>query len=307
MYRGDSAFLAEKLQGVRNILWFFSKYQQKDGSLRNVPYWMFTDWVENKPGWSGGTAPYGKDGSSSIQDLQLLWALQLAADLEKQIGSAYLGEEDLKKAEQLRQTIRTAYWDPEKKMFADTKDKDLFSQHANSLAILTHMIQGEEAKLLALKTLKDSSLAPASIYFKYYLHQACTMAGLGNDYLKWLDIWRQNLKMGLTTWAETSDIDAARSDCHAWGASPNIEFFRIVLGIDAEAPGFSRVRIEPHLGYLENISGSIPHPKGELKVNYHLENGKWKIEILLPEGITGNLLWKGISYELKGGRNSFEL
>ena len=46
---------------------------------------MFTDWVENHKGWDGGTAPYGKDGSSSILDLQLLWALQVATNLETKI------------------------------------------------------------------------------------------------------------------------------------------------------------------------------------------------------------------------------
>jgi hypothetical protein len=48
MYRGDSSFVKDKLTGIRDVLWFFSKYQQKDGSLKNVPYWIFTDWVEGK-------------------------------------------------------------------------------------------------------------------------------------------------------------------------------------------------------------------------------------------------------------------
>jgi alpha-L-rhamnosidase len=78
--------------------------------------------------------------------------------------------------------------------------------------------------------------------------------------MNWLDVWRNNIKMGLTTWAEISDLEHNRSDCHAWGASPNIEFFRTVLGIDSYAPGFSKVKIEPHLGKMENASGEIPHP-----------------------------------------------
>jgi hypothetical protein len=27
MYRGDSNFIKDKLQGVENVLWFYSKYQ----------------------------------------------------------------------------------------------------------------------------------------------------------------------------------------------------------------------------------------------------------------------------------------
>jgi hypothetical protein len=51
----------------------------------------------------------------------------------------------------------------------------------------------------------------------------------GNDYLKWLDKWKENIEMGMTTWAEISEIDNARSDCHAWGSSPNIEFSNVLV------------------------------------------------------------------------------
>jgi alpha-L-rhamnosidase len=130
---------------------------------------------------------------------------------------------------------------------------------------------------------------------------------LGNDYLKWLDKWKENIEMGLTTWAEISEIDNARSDCHAWGASPNIEFFRTVLGIDTDAPGFAKVKIEPHLGDLKDVNGKMPHPAGSIFTEYKLENGKWKIKIELPEKISGKLVWKGKSYLLKGGVNIFDL
>ncbi|MEP6846435.1 MAG: alpha-L-rhamnosidase N-terminal domain-containing protein [Panacibacter sp.] len=307
MYRGDSSYVADKLQGVRNILWFYSKYQQADGTLKNVPYWMFTDWVEHKQGWNNGTAPYGKDGSSSILDLQLLWALQLASEMEMKLGSTANAGVYKNKATQLQNAIRKKYWDAAKNLFADTDDKDLFSQHANALAILTNTITGNGASALANKMLADTSLAPASIYFKYYLHMACTKAGMGNDYLDWLDIWRQNINMGMTTWAEISNISETRSDCHAWGASPNIEFFRTILGIDSDALGFSKIKIEPHLGNLTHINGSIPHPNGTVAASYQLENGKWKIAIQLPQKTTGIFIWKEKQYTLKEGSNTFSL
>ncbi|HXB43944.1 MAG TPA: alpha-L-rhamnosidase C-terminal domain-containing protein [Puia sp.] len=307
MYRGDSSFIEYKLHGTRDVLWFFSKYQQQDGSLKSVPYWMYTDWVDNRRGWDGGTPPFGSDGCSSVLDLQLLWALQLAADMEIKLGSASVALEYKNKALQLQNTIRKKYWDIHSRLFADTRDKDLFSQHANALAILTNTIAGPDATALAKKILVDSSLAPASIYFKYYLHMACTQAGLGGDYLKWLSAWEQNINMGLTTWAEMPNIAGSRSDCHAWGASPNIEFFRTVLGIDSDAPGFAKVKIVPHLGSLKSISGTMPHPLGTLSVSYRMENGKWKIAIGLPNALSGYLMWKGKKYALKPGANAFDL
>ncbi|HKC34737.1 MAG TPA: alpha-L-rhamnosidase C-terminal domain-containing protein, partial [Chitinophagaceae bacterium] len=307
MYRGDPVFIKDKLQGVRDVLWFFSKYQNAEGSLRNVPYWIYTDWVEGKTGWPGGVGPIGKDGSSALLDLQLLWALQVAAKLESELGVPAMANLYLQKANQLQQTIQRNYWNADKKMYADTKDKNLYSQHTNTLAILTNTIKGTAAIDLAKKMIADKSLSPASIYFKYYLHMALIKAGLGNDYLKWLDKWKENIEMGLTTWAEISEIDNARSDCHAWGSSPNIEFFRTVLGIDTDAPGFKKVKIEPHLGDLKNVNGKMPHPNGFILANYQLVNDKWNIEITLPEKITGKFIWKGKFYSLKPGTNNFNL
>jgi hypothetical protein len=111
--------------------------------------------------------------------------------------------------------------------------------------------------------------------------------------------------MGLTTWAEIDDINRARSDCHAWGSSPNIELYRIVLGIDSDAPGFSRVKIEPHLGYLTNAAGTMPHPKGNIKTSYIFQNNTWVVDINLPPTITGRFLWKAKEYALKEGENKF--
>ena len=131
--------------------------------------------------------------------------------------------------------------------------------------------------------------------------------GLGNDYLNWLDKWRENLQMGLTTWAETSDVSTTRSDCHAWGASPNIEFLRTVVGIDSDAPGFSRIKVQPHPGTLTNIKSEMPHPMGKISAEYLKKNDRWSFTLDLPAGLTGSLVWAGKSYPLKPGKNMFTL
>jgi hypothetical protein len=150
-------------------------------------------------------------------------------------------------------------------------------------------------------------LTQATIYFKFYVHQALTKAGLGDGYLNWLDIWKQNLAMGMTTWAEISDINNTRSDCHAWGASPSIELYRIVLGIDSDSPGFKKVKIVPHLGTLNHVSGTTPHPAGNIFASYERSGANWKTSITLPANTNGYLLWKGKRYELRPGKNSVAL
>ncbi|HEV2479176.1 MAG TPA: alpha-L-rhamnosidase N-terminal domain-containing protein [Puia sp.] len=306
MYRGDNQFIGDKLPGARAILTFFSRYQQADGSLKHTPYWTFVDWANGK-GWDFGAPPIGEDGSSAILDLQLLWAYQWAADMESKLGIAYYAELYKQKAAQLKQTIQQKYWSAGKGLYADTKEKNSFSQHANALAILTGMLSKPEEAAVGKQLLADSTLTQCTIYFKYYLHQALVAAGLGDGYLDWLGIWRKNIAAGLTTWTEDSNIDFTRSDCHAWGSSPNIEFFRTVLGVDSYAPGFSKIKVEPHLGKLTKVGGEMYHPNGKVAVSYHLEHGAWSIHISLPVKTSGMLIWKGKTYGLKAGENDFHI
>jgi hypothetical protein len=252
-------------------------------------------------------APIGKNGESAVLDMQLLWIYQLAAELEGNLGLKELAARYKSRAAQLKKTIQSKYWDAGKGLFANTPEKDNYSQHANSLAILSGVVAADQSKPLATKMLADTSLAPASIYFKFYLHQALTKAGLGNDYMDWLGKWRENMDMGLTTWAETSDVSTSRSDCHAWGSSPNVEFFRTVLGIDSDGAGFSKIIITPHLGSIDDISGEMPHPNGKIVVSYKLKQGAMQADINLPEKTSGNFVWKGKTTPLKAGKNSFKL
>ena len=291
-YGKDPSFLKNKLSGMRGILDYFSRFEGTDGTLQNIPYWTFSDWVN---AWPRGIAPVGPSGRSAVIDFQYVWILQNAAEIERYFGYPELAARYETKVKALKPVLHKLYWDAARGLYADTEVHDKFSQHANSLAILA----GFDASGVSSKLLNDKDLAPASIYFKYYLHLALTKAGQGNDYMKWLDKWKENIDMGLSTWAETSDISTSRSDCHAWGASPNIEFFRIVLGVDSDAPAFAKVKIEPHLGELKEVEGVVPHPQGEIQVQYKSGSAS----ITLPGTVNGTFVWQGKKYPLKAGKN----
>ena len=304
-YGKEKQLVLDLIPGAEQILHYFSKYQQADGRIKGLPGWNFSDWVYSE-GWQMGVAQVGKDGGGILMDLQLLLALQMMTELENYRGNTFMASEYSQQAEHLKKGINNAYWDASKGLYAQTSEKKLFSQHANALAIITGMVTGDQAKQMAQKMLTDSTLSQCTVYYKFYLHEALVKAGLGDDFLNWLDIWRENIRMGLTTWGETSDVDGTRSDCHAWGASPNIEFFRTLLGIDSAAPQFAKVKIEPRLGDIKKIGGTMPHPQGNIKVNYQKNGNALKAEIELPAGVNGTLVWAGKSYDLKGGKNTVD-
>lgn len=299
MYRGDRAFIREQLPVSRAIIHFFESYRMNSGTLGNVPYWNFTDWAE-APGWRAGVGPKTTDGQSALVDLQLLLAYEAARDLERAVGFPDFVNAYTRRMEALRQTVKRVYWDSYRQLFADTPEKRHFSQHANILAVLGGVVEGVAARRLMEKTLQDTTLTQATIYFKYYLHRAVAKAGLGDQYVNLLSEWQHQMKLGLTTWAEHPE--PSRSDCHAWGASPNIELYRIVLGIDSDAPGFDKVLLSPHLGPLKKVQGRMPHPKGEISVSYAVNPaGRLTAKINLPTGVSGRLVWKGQQKPLKAG------
>jgi alpha-L-rhamnosidase len=302
MYRDDPAFVARMLPGVRAVLWFFAARQQPDGSLARIPWWNFVDWTKQ---WRDGVPPSLATGNSAPLDLQLLLAYQWAAEMEAALGNPALAEENRQAATRLRDSVRRLYWDAGRKLFADTPDQREYSQQANALAVLAGVTEGAEANALIGRVAGDAALVQCSIYFRHYLHSAMNKAGAGDRYLDMLDPWRAMLARGLTTWAETAD--PTRSDCHAWGASPNYELFRTVLGIDSAAPGFARVSIRPFLGKLTRVSGAIPHPKGEIAVTLTLDNGKLEAGVTLPAGVTGRFEWRGQTRDLHPGENRLTL
>ena len=304
MYGGDVDYVMDLLPGAEQIIHYFQRYQQADGRVKNLPGWNFSDWVNNDPRWNYGAPLKGADGCSILMDLQLLYGYQMMADMERVRGNDWQAAQYDKEAEQLAAAVKKAYWNAERGLFADRSEQDNYSQHAGALAILCGIVDDPAA--MGRKLLEDKSLAQCTVYYKYYLHEALVKAGLGDEYLDWLDIWRENIAMGLTTWGETSDVNGTRSDCHAWGASPNIELYRTVLGIDSAAPGYRMVRIEPRLGNIKEIGGTVPHPSGSISVHYRLRGSTLRAEIDLPEGIDGTFVWKGRSYDLAPGRNTLD-
>ncbi len=298
MYRGDEAYMKTLLPAYRGVLSWYEQWLKPDYSLGYVPHWFFADWAA---GFDYGEPVREKDGNSAFQDLLFLLTLDAVAELEEAVGipSMAIYYRDL--GNRIRQTIRPKYWDAARGLFADTHDHRNFSQHVNALALLAGITEGEEAAAVASRMMRDTTITQATIYFRYYVHQALQRAGLGDELTDHLQIWYDQMKLGLTTWAEMPE--PSRSDCHAWGASPNIEFFRIILGIRSDAPGFSRVRIAPSMGKLTDVSGAIPHPKGEIAVSLKKnKEGKLTAYVTLPEGVTGVFVWRGATHPLSAGK-----
>jgi alpha-L-rhamnosidase len=302
MYLDDPGFVRQTLPGVRSVLGYFASYQKDNGSLRRMPFWNYSDWA---PEWQGGVPPIAEDGSSAPLDLQLLLAYDWAAAMEQTLGSARLADEYRQSAAGMRGHFKGLYWDEKRQMFADTPARQNFAQFTNALAVLARVVEGEPARALVNRVVADREIVQCTYYSAYYLNAAVHLVGEGDRYSDLLAQWDDMITQGMTTWAERPPraSNPPRSDCHAWSAHPNFEFFRTLLGVDSAAPGFRRVVVRPFLGKLQKVSGSIPHPNGEISVSLKRKGAGLEAEVSLPEGVEGEFHWQGQTRKISPGVN----
>jgi alpha-L-rhamnosidase len=305
MYRPDPQFVRDELPGTRDVLTWFAKYETSDGLLGQLPWWSFIDWVP-----SGDIPTYDTNGQSCVTTLEYLGALIDAQDLERNLGDPVLATRYQSRIDHIRSGLASKCWVSSRGLLADNPGQKMFNQQANILGVLYDVVpkgrrQDVLRRMLAIEpgTTPDGVLA-ASYYFRFYLARALDHAGMADEYLRSLDPWRKLLPLHFSTWPEIPGD--TRSDSHAWSAHPIYDMLTLVAGIEPGSPGFATVRIAPHLGPLDHLIATFPHPLGDITVEYHREGSDLTATITLPANLTGNFIYNGKVHPLKPGLNNIQ-
>lgn len=172
----------------------------------------------------------------------------------------------------------------------------VWSQHAQALAVLADLLSPTEARA-AMETALDPRntlrpgepvgderaakegrfLAPASLYFRFYLAEALAALRMGDHLWPLLEPFRAAIRRGSTTWPES--LEPARSECHAWSSWPLYFFARHLLGITppgaddrtgTAGKGDGRIRVRPlACPPLTFARGRFHSPRGSVDVKVH--------------------------------------
>ena len=302
MYRPDPEPVRSSMQGTRDVLGWFGEHVRPDGLLEKLPWWSFIDWVS-----SGETPTYDARGESCVTTLQYLGALDDAAELEKHLGNEAIADDYRQRAGHTRSGIRDKCWSDARGLVSDNPDQKVFSQQANILAVLFDVTPKERQQEVLRKMLDiepgttPDGVLSASYYFRFYLARALEHAGMADDYLNSLDPWRKLLPLHFSTWPEIPGD--TRSDSHAWTSHPIYDLLTLVAGIEPASPGFTTVRIAPHLGNLPSLSAVYPHPDGMIEVKYARRGTGIDATITLPGKLEGEFLFQGKTRKLTPGVN----
>jgi alpha-L-rhamnosidase len=188
-------------------------------------------------------------------------------------------------AADLKEKIFKYYWSEEKHALVHSringKPTDNVTRYANMFSIFFNYLNDAQKQDVKKYVLLNNDVPKITTpYMHFYELESLCAIGEQEYVLKQIkDYWGGMLKLGATTfWEEYNPADTGvqhyamygrlygKSLCHAWGASPIYLLGKYYLGVKPLTPGYQTYLVEPKLGGLQWMQGSVPTPHGDIKV-----------------------------------------
>ncbi len=301
MTYGDETFLKLIWKRVKTQYEFVSTRENEQGFLVGQPGdWTFIDWSE-----------IDKTGAVCAEQMLYIRALRAMAYLAELAGESSAAY--LEKADTLISRINSFYWDEEKGAYIDSYESGRrnVTRHANIFALLFDIADASQRESIIQNVLLSDSVRKITTpYFEgFELDAMCRIGNFGFFEDMLTSYWGGMLELGATTVWEQFDPTKngaehyamygsrfSKSLCHAWGSTPVYLLGRYYLGVYATAPGYKSFRVEPQLGGLGEIEGTVPVGEGDVYV--HLTKSALTVKADIAGG---TLLWQGREYALPAG------
>jgi hypothetical protein len=241
-------------------------------------------------------------------------ALEQAAQLAAWTGNRERAAAWRARMAPVEAAFTAAFWNPAVGAFKDTSDGDVVHpQDGNAFAVLAGVATREQS-LAALdwisrvlwrpygSTLVDSDRwdhhewgrqASQRVYpfITFYEVLARYRMGLDDSALELVRrVWGHMLRNGpgTTAWETIGPngggpVDPWRpSWSHGWSSGAAPALTRYVLGVAPLTPGFATVVVEPHLGDLAWARGTVPTPRGPVKVEWRRHGRRVSLTVTTP-------------------------
>jgi len=238
-----------------------------------------------------------RDGVNSVFTSMYLSALLAAAQLADQLNDATTATDCRRRYEKVKASVNRLCWNAEQGSYADTLEKKQYTIQAAIMAFRAGVPDVEQTDALRTFILKNlpslfaDGVSPAggvivSPHFCFYLFEVLYSLGLAELAEKLMrEGWSWMMTLGTKTCTEF--FSPKGSWCHAWSASPAYYLSKNALGVQIpDWPNQDHVEIRVQSS-LESATGTWPHPKGPLYVQWHMEDGKRIFDrVEAPEGVT---------------------
>ncbi|MCA9925104.1 MAG: family 78 glycoside hydrolase catalytic domain [Anaerolineales bacterium] len=308
-YSGDTDIVNELYPAVIKAIDWFERHLNEENLLTDVPHWVFVDW-----------AALDKQGQVTALNAHFAAALRTAAKLARWADHPANAQRFEQMAVRTATAVNELLWDETRGVYADSRRNDILSrrisQQSNVAAIAFGVAPPErwprifavilDAERLVLTPAGDSDPAPlvfddetdvvlAQPFYMHFVHRALRMAGKQQAILDNIRrYWGQMLAAGeQTVWETWQATGVLSSKCHAWAATPTFDLSTDVLGVTPTGPGFRTFRVAPQPGDLTWARGAFPTPHGNIEVDWRLENGRFALNLTVPENTEAEVMLPG--------------
>ena len=303
---GDISIARRYRPTVDAILDFFERHIGKKGLVEHMPYWQQIDWVEE---WEeqAGMPNASLVGPSVICNLEYACGMQVASKLNRLTGREECAKDYEKQAETILQTVEKTCWNNETGLYMEGPGFDEYSQHAQVFAVLTGLATGEKAKNILTKAVEQKGILRCSFPLMFYFNRALEKEKMYNKVMASFDVLKRFIDLNVTTIPETPFIP--RSECHAWGSFALYEFPRALLGVKPGAPGWEKIIIKPEIIDINDCSGTVYTPKGNVEISWEKKNGSVRIHGNAPENVHSDIILPNGQHEVleNGGKFDFKV
>jgi alpha-L-rhamnosidase len=273
---GDSAYLHSIHDGLLRMLDFMAGELDADHLFVNArKAWPFVD-------WSPGLFEDNPETRRATQ-FEIYKAFSDGSWLLRETGDTGAADKFQSLAAAMRKAAQEKLVDSATGTFGPR-------WQSNAMAIYSGVAMPQQAEGIWQHVLSQPLPIMITPYYNFYVISAMAESGHRREALDWIrKYWGGMVAEGATSFWEGYDPSWPKDDFHAnlqaddgkgyfvslahgWSSGPTAWLSEQVLGIRPTDAGFRRVMIRPDLMGLDWARGSVPTPKGEIKVDYHGTN-----------------------------------
>ena len=195
--------------------------------------------------------------------------------------------------------------------YMDGEGTDHATVQGNAMALACGVVPPENVQTVANYIVSKGF--SCSTYMAQFVLEALFMAGRDDEALRlmtsdqrrsWLGMMAKGATITMEFWDLTLEEPGRIPDMnHSWSTAPLNMINRYVLGLAPLMPGFMKVRIAPQPGPLSRIAAELPTPRGVIREELTFSGQGAKGRIVLPDGMVGVFVWRGIEKPLVSGVN----
>ncbi len=257
---------------------------------------VFIDW---------GVVPEQRTGENGPLNAFRVAALDAAATLADALRKPDEAAAYRTQAAEVRDAFQTL-WDDAMGRYANSREPGGLSTapaiHCNILALLYDIVPSGRVDSVLQFVINDLSTnmarrtAKVAIYFMYYALLALykhDRAAVAEQLMR--THWGFQKDAGVLTLVEELDRlrEGVGSFCHGWACGNVVMCRRHLLGVGWEFSDPSHVRIEPHADTIDWAEGSVPHPRGLVRVRWRVQGDSLIAEYAVPAGVSVTFQAKG--------------